>query len=113
MAVAAIVVFLISSIQTLGRISWLGWVGVCSILASVVTLAIAVGVESRPAAAPTTGTYDKDVQAVKAVSFVDAMNAINIVLFAYAGSESSTPTPLSFSSVSVLTASAQLYADRQ
>lgn len=32
-AVAAIIVFLCASIRTLGRISWLAWVGVISLLA--------------------------------------------------------------------------------
>ena len=85
--VAAIIVFLISSIQTLGRISWLGWVGVVSILSAVITVAIAVGVEERPSAAPPTGPFDKNVQTVAQPTFVAAMNAVNTVLFAYAGSE--------------------------
>ena len=77
-AVGAIIVFLFASIQTLSRISWLGWVGVCSIFVSVVTLAIAVGVSDRPAAAPLTGPLDKDIRAFREVPFVDAMNAINV-----------------------------------
>ena len=85
--VAAIIVFCISSIQTLNKISWLGWVGATSILAAVITLAIAVGVQDRPSAAPATGPFDKNVQAAATPTFVQAMNAVNTVLFAYAGSE--------------------------
>lgn len=32
--VGAVVVFALSSIQTLGRVSWLGWIGLVSIMAA-------------------------------------------------------------------------------
>lgn len=49
--VSALCGFLLSSIPTLGQITWLGWVGVLSIFASIMTLTVAVGVQDRRAAA--------------------------------------------------------------
>ncbi|ORX33435.1 transmembrane amino acid transporter protein-domain-containing protein [Kockovaella imperatae] len=90
-AVAAIVVFLVASIQTLSKISWLGWVGLVSILSAVITLAISVGVQDRPSAAPQNGPFFKDVQTVGHPTFIDFMNAVNTVLFAYAGTPNFMP----------------------
>ena len=85
-AVSAIIGLLFGSIQTLGRISWLAWVGVTSILAAVFTVTIAVGVESRPASAPATpGPFHSDWQVTTNASFADAMSAIATIIFAYSG----------------------------
>ncbi|CAG8895309.1 unnamed protein product [Penicillium egyptiacum] len=74
-AVAAIVGFMFGSIQTLGRISWLAWLGLFSILTS-----------SRPSAAPTDVVWVPDYEIVKSdVSFTDAITAISTLVFAYAG----------------------------
>ena len=83
--VGAIIAFLVSSIQTLDKISWIGWVGVVSIVSSVITLAVACGVSERPSAAPQTGPFEIDVKASANPPFVDAINALNIIIFAYAG----------------------------
>ena len=84
--VSAIIGFLCGSIQTLGRISWLAWVGIVSILAGVFTVTIAVGVEDRPAAAPKTpGPFISDWKVTKNPSFGDAMSAIATIIFAYSG----------------------------
>ncbi|KAF9737463.1 hypothetical protein PMIN04_009193 [Paraphaeosphaeria minitans] len=83
--VAAILGFLTSSIRTLGKISWLAWIGVISILIALLTLTIAVGVQERPAAAPQTGVYHSDYKLVGNPTFIEAMSAINAFIFAYAG----------------------------
>ena len=84
--VSAIIGFLLGSIQTLGRISWLAWVGVTSILAAVFTVTIAVAVEDRPSAAPPTpGPFHSDWKVTTDVSFADAMSAIASIIFAYSG----------------------------
>ncbi|KAF2098799.1 hypothetical protein NA57DRAFT_76037 [Rhizodiscina lignyota] len=93
-AVAAIAGFLLASIQTLGRISWLAWVGLTCIITAIMTLTIAVGVQDRPSAAPQTGPWVSDYRLAKSPSFADASSALSSLVFAYAG------TPAFFSIVS-------------
>ncbi|TXT10596.1 hypothetical protein VHUM_02101 [Vanrija humicola] len=87
-AVSAVAGFLLSSIRTLGNIQWLGWVGLLAIAASVLTMVVSVGVQDRPAAAPQTGAWDKDIKVFAHPPFATAMNMVSAVLFAYAA----TPT---------------------
>lgn len=104
-AVAAVTGFLIASIRTLGKISSLAWIGVISILAAsmsedrrstinghhnltallVFTLTIATGLQDRPAAAPSTGTYVSTWQLVGHPTFAEAMAAISSIIFAFSG----------------------------
>ncbi|KAJ9632268.1 hypothetical protein H2203_000672 [Taxawa tesnikishii (nom. ined.)] len=84
-AVAAILAWMCASIQTLGRITWLAWVGVVSILSAILILTIAVGVQSRPAAAPQTGVWVSDFKITNNPSFTEAISAISSLIFAYAG----------------------------
>jgi len=90
--VAAVAGFLLASIRTLGKIAWLGWVGLVSIMAAILTLTIAVGVQERPEDAKkagyVTGPWPKDLRTSVKAPFADAMTAINSILFAYAA----TPT---------------------
>ncbi|KXG50479.1 Amino acid transporter, transmembrane [Penicillium griseofulvum] len=82
-AVAAIVAFLFGSIQTLGRISWLAWLGLFCILTSS---DIAVGIQGRPSAAPIDTVWVPDYRILnRDVSFTDAITAISTLIFAYAG----------------------------
>lgn len=83
--VAAVLGFLTGSIRTLGKISWLAWIGVISIITALLTLTIAVGLQERPAAAPQAGPYRSDYKIVGSPTFVEAMGAINSFIFAYAG----------------------------
>ncbi|PYH46901.1 putative amino acid transporter (Mtr) [Aspergillus saccharolyticus JOP 1030-1] len=92
-AVAAVILFLLSSIRTLGRITWLAWVGVACILTAVFIVTIAVGVQDRPAAAPQEGVWKSNYKVIQSPSFTDAISAINTLVFAYAG------TPAFFSIV--------------
>ncbi|KAK5108520.1 hypothetical protein LTR62_008260 [Meristemomyces frigidus] len=94
-AVAAILAALLASIQTLGRVSWLAWVGVLAILVSIFTLTISVGVEARPADAPVTpGPWKSDFKIIGNPSFTEAAAALSSLVFAYAG------TPAFFSIIS-------------
>lgn len=94
-AVAAIAGFLLSSIRTLSKVSWIGWAGITSIIASVIILTIGVGVQDRPSEAPQAPLpWDKGFQVIGHPTFVEAMSAINIILF------SSSATPMYFGVVS-------------
>ncbi|TXT08883.1 hypothetical protein VHUM_03011 [Vanrija humicola] len=90
-AVASVVGLVLGSIRTLEKITSLSWLGVASLLASVLTLTVAVGV-SGPAAAPVDWT--KEVRAFGSPSFAKAMSAVNSVLFSYSA------TPCYFNIVS-------------
>ncbi|KAI3551919.1 transmembrane amino acid transporter [Colletotrichum filicis] len=92
-AVAAIIGFGFSSIRTLGRISWLAWVGVTSIIVAVLTVTIAVGLQDRPAAAPKDLPWKSDFKLVGSPTFTEAIAAISALVFSYAG------TPAFFSIV--------------
>ncbi|KAJ2989167.1 hypothetical protein NUW58_g3605 [Xylaria curta] len=84
-AVAAIVGFGLSSIQTLGRITWLAWIGLAGILTAVFTVTIAVGIQDRPVSAPQEGPWASDYKLVGNPSFTEAIAAISSLVFAYAG----------------------------
>jgi hypothetical protein len=84
--VAAFAGWMLASIRTLGKITWLGWVGLVSIMAAILTLTIAVGVQERPDLAPQVGPWSKDLKITTAAEFGTAMSAINSILFAYAAS---------------------------
>ncbi|CAK1358692.1 unnamed protein product [Cercospora beticola] len=87
-AVAAIIGFCLASIRTLGKISWLAWIGVTCIIVSLLTLTVSVGIQDRPAAAPQDAVWVSDYKLVAQPSFRQAMSAISTLVFAYAG----TPT---------------------
>ncbi|KAJ6008440.1 hypothetical protein N7540_012416 [Penicillium herquei] len=84
-AVAFIVAFVLGSIQTLGRISWIAWVGLSCILTAIMIVTIAVGIEDRPALAPQTGEWESDYKIVTSASFYKAISAVTTIVFAYAG----------------------------
>jgi hypothetical protein len=87
-AVSAILGFMLASVRTLGKVSWLGWVGLFSILAAIFTVTISVGVQDRPDQAPQTGPWDSGFQVIGHPSFTEASSAISALILAYAG----TPT---------------------
>jgi len=84
-AVGAILTFLVSVIQTLDRISFIGWIGIAGILSAVITLAVSVGLQDRPAAAPQTGPWDRDFQLFASPTFLEAMAGVSTIVFSYAG----------------------------
>ncbi|KAL4787720.1 transmembrane amino acid transporter protein-domain-containing protein [Aspergillus varians] len=94
-AVATVIGFVFGSIQTLGRISWIAWVGITSIVTSVLVLSVSVGVQDRPAAAPKTSTpWKSDYVLFASPSPAEAFAAVSTVVFAFAG------TPAFFNIVS-------------
>ncbi|KAI1366245.1 putative amino acid transporter [Xylaria arbuscula] len=93
-AVAAIIGFSLSSIQTLGRISWLAWVGITTILVAIFTVTIAVGVQDRPSDAPQDVPWTSDYKLFGNPSFQEAITAVSALAFSFAG------TPAFFAIVS-------------
>ncbi|KAI9926583.1 hypothetical protein MW887_004351 [Aspergillus wentii] len=83
-AVAAIIAFLFSSIQTLARISWLAWLGAGCIIVAVFIVTVAVGVQGHP---PSTSgiILESDYRLFGNPSFTDAMTAISTICLTYAG----------------------------
>lgn len=94
-AIVTVVVFILASIPTLGKISVLGWIGLASILSAVLTLAIAVAVEDKPHDAPA-GDWpgSKQLNIVNSPSFYDAISAVSSLVLSYGG----TPAYLSMAS---------------
>ncbi|KAM0414700.1 hypothetical protein ACHAPT_013439 [Fusarium lateritium] len=86
-AVAAVVGFLFSSVRTLGSISWIAWFGLTSVMVSIISVTVAVGVQDRPAAAPPAlqGPWKSDYKLVNDPPFHEAVSAISTLIFAYAG----------------------------
>ncbi|KAE8394450.1 transmembrane amino acid transporter protein-domain-containing protein [Aspergillus alliaceus] len=84
-AVAAIVGFMLSSIRTLGRITWLAWIGLVCILTAILIVTIAVGIQDRPAAAPQDGVWVSDYKIINNPSFSQAITAVSSIVFAYSG----------------------------
>ncbi|TXT08899.1 hypothetical protein VHUM_03027 [Vanrija humicola] len=82
--VAAIAGWACASVRTLGKVAWLGWIGLVSILLAILILTIAVGVQDRPFAAPKTGPWEKDIKIITAATFSHAMASVNDVVFAFA-----------------------------
>jgi amino acid permease len=56
-----------------------------------VTLTISVGLQDRPAAAPQTGYFTPDVQAVAEPSFAKLMSAVAMIVFAFSGTPAFFP----------------------
>lgn len=103
-AVAAILGLGFASIQTLGRITWLAWVGVFGIMTAsefsvqpgdnsrsfslVFTVTIAVGLQDQPVDAPRPvdgGVWVSDFKITNTPTFENAIAAISSLVFAYAG----------------------------
>ncbi|KAM0552396.1 hypothetical protein ACHAPJ_007956 [Fusarium lateritium] len=89
-AVAAAAVICLASIRTLGRLSFLAWLGLICLLVAISIVTIAVGVQDRPDEAPQTGTWVSDYKIIGHPTFTKAISAISTFIFAYAG------TPLFF-----------------
>ncbi|KAM0790373.1 hypothetical protein ACM66B_003255 [Microbotryomycetes sp. NB124-2] len=82
--IAAVVAFLFASIQTLHRVSAIGWIGLVSIFAAVITCVVAVAVRDRPALAPPAPEpFNLNIRAFHPATFAAAANQIGSVLFAY------------------------------
>ncbi|KAL6922452.1 hypothetical protein FSST1_006478 [Fusarium sambucinum] len=84
-AVAAIAAFLLASVRTLGSMSWIAWVGLCSIMIAVFTVTVSVGVQDRPADAPRDGLWRSDYKITNDPPFWKTISAVATIIFAYAG----------------------------
>ncbi|ODM19076.1 hypothetical protein SI65_05693 [Aspergillus cristatus] len=97
LAIAFVIGFVLASIRTLGRITWIAWVGLACILTSIFIVTIAVGIQDRPAAAPSPEealVWVSDYKIVNNPSFTSAIKAVSTLAFAFAG------TPAFFAVVS-------------
>lgn len=90
--VAAFITFLFASLRTLGRMSWIAWIGLCSIMIAgkfptlafgprplltslIITVSIAVGVQERPAEGPQEGACKSDYHITNHAPFFMAISA--------------------------------------
>ena len=88
-AIAAVIAFPFASLRTFGNLKWLGYVAVVSILVSIFTVVIAVGLADRPALAPPAPEpYDLGVRAFGSPSFAEGMSAVSSIFFAFTGTSS-------------------------
>ncbi|CAG8031412.1 unnamed protein product [Penicillium olsonii] len=84
--IAAALGFGFSSVRTLGRITWLAWIGLPCILVAVMIVTIAVAIRDRPAAAPmTAGPWVSDVKIVGNPTFTEGITAVCNLVFAFSG----------------------------
>ncbi|KAL3485510.1 transmembrane amino acid transporter protein-domain-containing protein [Aspergillus germanicus] len=74
-----------SSVRTLEKITGFAWIGLPSILTAVIIICIAVGLQSKPAAAPTTPwTSDYQITSTNS-SFPATITAVSNLVFAFSG----------------------------
>ncbi|EXK78354.1 hypothetical protein FOQG_16971 [Fusarium oxysporum f. sp. raphani 54005] len=84
--VAAVVVFCLASIRTMGRLRWLAWIVMGCIFVALLTVTIGFGVQERPDAAPvTSGPWKSDWQLVVHPSLTEAMSAVTTMVFSLTG----------------------------
>ncbi|KAE8377137.1 transmembrane amino acid transporter protein-domain-containing protein [Aspergillus bertholletiae] len=91
--IATIPGFLLSSIRTLGKITWLAWMGLPCILTAILIVTVAVGIQDKPAAAPP-GVWVSDFKIAGNPGFTKGITAVSAIVFAFSG------TPGFFSIVS-------------
>ncbi|KAJ9112090.1 hypothetical protein QFC22_006390 [Naganishia vaughanmartiniae] len=84
-AVALVITFIFASIQTLDKIAWLTWSAVFGLVAALLVVTIGVGIQDRPADAPATGPWEKDLQIFGKPTFLAAMSAVAQLVTAFAG----------------------------
>ncbi|KAK2596109.1 hypothetical protein QQS21_006456 [Conoideocrella luteorostrata] len=92
--VAATIAFGLGSIQTLGQIAWIAWIGLVCILTAILTVAVAVGIQDNPPGVPDGAVWASDYKVIGNPSFAGAIAALTTMVFAYAG------TPAFFAIVS-------------
>jgi len=57
--IAAVGTFALASIQTLNKVGIVSWIGFVSVMAAIMIITIAVGIQDRPVTAPQVGPWDK------------------------------------------------------
>ncbi|OQE42204.1 hypothetical protein PENCOP_c004G08091 [Penicillium coprophilum] len=80
--VAAVVGFSLASIRTLGKITWIAWVGLVCILAAVLIVTVSVGIQDRPSSAPQEGPWSSDFKITSSPTFAQGVAAISSLIFA-------------------------------
>ncbi|KAJ9092895.1 hypothetical protein QFC21_006607 [Naganishia friedmannii] len=84
--IAAVGTFALASIQTLNKVGIVSWVGFVSVMAAIMIITIAVGIQDRPVTAPQVGPWDKNISAFNgAGTFLGGMGAVSTVVFSYSG----------------------------
>lgn len=57
--IAAVGTFALASIQTLNKVGIVSWIGFVSVMAAIMIITVAVGIQDRPVTAPQVGPWDK------------------------------------------------------
>ncbi|GAA5875966.1 hypothetical protein JCM8547_000667 [Rhodosporidiobolus lusitaniae] len=83
--VAAVVTYPFAALPRLENIKWLSWVGLLSIVPSILLVTIAVAAGGRPSPAPQTGPLDLQLVMWGNPSFAEAMGAVANLAFAFSG----------------------------
>lgn len=83
--IGAVVSVAAALIRTLDKISWLGWVGFFSLMISLITCTIAVGVQDRPDCAPQEGPYESGLRLVNNPGFLAGIGACSNIVLSFAG----------------------------
>ncbi|KAJ5747146.1 uncharacterized protein N7511_008842 [Penicillium nucicola] len=81
-AIAAVIGFLLASVRTLGKISWIAWLGLVCILAAILVVTVSVGIQDRPASAPQDGPWSSDFKLSNSPSFAEGVAAVSSLIFA-------------------------------
>ncbi|CZT18855.1 related to neutral amino acid permease [Ramularia collo-cygni] len=84
-AVSALLGFLVASVRTLHKLTFVAWVGLFGILSSILVLTVAVGVQDRPASASREGLYVSDYHITNQPKFAQAISAVASLILSYAG----------------------------
>ncbi|OQD74182.1 hypothetical protein PENDEC_c012G01829 [Penicillium decumbens] len=89
--IVMLIVALFASARKFETIGWLTWAGFLSVFVAVFIVVIAVGVISRPAAAPQTGPFDLGFNIVAQAAFAPAITAVQTMFTASAGTSAFLP----------------------
>ncbi|KAL2826631.1 transmembrane amino acid transporter protein-domain-containing protein [Aspergillus cavernicola] len=81
-AISAVISFAFASIRTLGKITWVAWLGLVCIIVAVFTVVVSVGIQDRPASAPQDEPWKADYKIISSPSFAEAIAAVSSLIFA-------------------------------
>lgn len=84
--VAAVLVTGFSSVRTFSRLGWLTWAGFVTFFIAVFIFTVAVTQQSRPAAAPATGSFDLGWHNIAYPGFIAGMTASTNIFISGSGS---------------------------
>ncbi|GAA6039344.1 hypothetical protein JCM8097_002808 [Rhodosporidiobolus ruineniae] len=91
-AVSAIIGFLFSSIRTLGKVKWIGWAGLISLVVAILLVMIAVAAGGRPADAPQAPLPENlEIVIWGKPTVSEAFNAVSNLVFSFAGAPAFLP----------------------